>query len=116
MTEFQAFWQAYPRRVGKLDAVKAYAKARALASADEILAGVEAYKKHKPEYCDYAHPATWLNKGRWMDEYDDLAAKPTPSTSDDWFIECQQLHQGACGGSLRHRTRMLIDTEHAKRA
>lgn len=108
MSDFQVFWDAYPRKVGKLHAVKAYAKARTLASADEILAGVETYKIHKPDYCDYAHPASWLNAGRWMDEYD--APLVQPSASDAWFTECQQLHNGQCGGSLRHRTRMLIDT------
>jgi hypothetical protein len=29
--------------------------------------------------------------------------------SNGWFEECQQLHGGACGGSLKHRNRMLID-------
>lgn len=71
LTDFDAFWQSYPRKVAKLAAIKAYAKARVIATADEILAGVEAYKRHKPDYCDYAHAASWLNAGRWMDEYDE---------------------------------------------
>ena len=73
MTDFDTFYAAYPRRVGKLDAIRAYAKARTVATADEILAGVESYKRNKPEYADWCHPATWLNKGRWMDEYDEPA-------------------------------------------
>jgi hypothetical protein len=76
VSDFDTFWAAYPRRVGKFDAVKAYANARTVATAAEILAGVETYKQHKPEYCDYAHPSSWLNKGRWMDEYDEPEAKP----------------------------------------
>lgn len=76
MSDFNTFWAAYPRRVGKFDAIKAYAKARTVATASEILAGVETYKQHKPEYCDYAHPSSWLNKGRWMDEYDDAPLVP----------------------------------------
>jgi hypothetical protein len=68
--EFDAFWASYPRRTGKLDAVRAYAKARRIDSAENILAGVERYKRNKPEYADWCHPSTFLNKGRWMDEDD----------------------------------------------
>ena len=70
---FEAFWKHYPRRVGKLAAIRAYEKARRLANAEEILAGVERYKRTKPQYADWAHPSSWLNAGRWMDEDD---AKP----------------------------------------
>lgn len=72
-TDFDTFWKAYPRRVGKLDAQKAYTRARTQASAAEILDGVARYVVNKPEYADWCHPATWLNKGRWMDEYDTSA-------------------------------------------
>ncbi len=82
MSDFDIFYAAYPRRVGKLDAIKAYAKARTVATADEILAGVENYKRHKPEYADWCHPATWLNKGRWMDEYDEPQTAPKREACD----------------------------------
>ena len=60
----------YPRRVGKLAAMKAYQKALTVATAAEILAGVEEYLKHLPEDVQFiAHAATWLNQGRWMDDY-----------------------------------------------
>jgi hypothetical protein len=69
--DFTAFWAAYPRRVGKLDALKAYEKARKVDSAENIMAGVERYKQHLPDEARFVcHPATWLNKGRWMDEED----------------------------------------------
>lgn len=70
MTDFERFWAAFPRRVGKLNAMKAYAKSRKTASAEDILAGVERYIARKPEYADWCHPTTWLNQGRWMDEDD----------------------------------------------
>jgi DNA-binding transcriptional MocR family regulator len=41
--EFDAFWQQYPRKVGKKAARTAYAKARAVADADTILNGVMRY-------------------------------------------------------------------------
>jgi hypothetical protein len=75
MTEFDTFWAAYPRKTAKFDAMKAYAKARTLASAEEINDGVARYIKGKPEYADWCHPATFLNKGRWMDEWDAPAVK-----------------------------------------
>ena len=74
MTEFETFWQVYPKKVGKLAAQQAYKKARRLATAEMLLAGVERYTRNKAEYADWCHPTTWLNQGRWMDE--DTA--PTP--------------------------------------
>ncbi len=67
---FELFWAAYPLKVGKLAAVKAYVKARQSASADEIMTGVRNYVRTKPDWQRWAHPATWLNQGRWMDEND----------------------------------------------
>jgi hypothetical protein len=72
--DFDRFWETYPLRIGKLKAQQAYAKAKKLARPDEILAGVDRYLMHKPEFASWAHPSSWLNAGRWLDEYD--AARP----------------------------------------
>ena len=69
-SRFDEFWAAYPRKVGKIAAEKAYRKAVKLASHDEIMDGVRRYLKAKPAYADWCHPATWLCQGRWMDEPD----------------------------------------------
>jgi hypothetical protein len=76
--DFEEFWKAFPRRVGKLDAQKAYERARRRGvTRQQILDGIASYIKGKPNYADFCHPATWLNKGRWDDEYDSAAtAKP----------------------------------------
>lgn len=66
--EFEAFWKAYPRKVGKLAAAKAYAVARKQATAEQLLAGIALYRQTKPAYADWCHPMTWLNQGRWLDE------------------------------------------------
>jgi len=88
MNDFDSFWAAYPRREAKLDAVKAYAKARTQASAAEILDGVERYKQTMPEEKRYRPlPASWLNAGRWMDEYDEPVQKAA-------FPECD--HEPRC--------------------
>lgn len=34
---------------------------------------------------------------------------PRPSESDEWFAECQRLHGGTCGGSLKHQHQMILD-------
>lgn len=70
---FGAFWDAYPRKVAKAAAEKAYTRAIA-DGADPalILAGAEFYalerKLQDPKYTK--HPATWLNARCWEDEPD----------------------------------------------
>ena len=68
---FDEFWAAYPRRVAKIAARRAYDKALKLTDHETIMRGVENYKLHKPDYQDWCHPATWLNGGRWDDDYSD---------------------------------------------
>jgi hypothetical protein len=112
--EFETFWKNYPRKVGKLDALKAYMKARTQASAAEILDGVARYVVNKPAYADWAHPGTWLRAGRWMDDYGSPTARPAEPLVD-WWEECQQIHGGACEGDrMRHHQRKLIDGAKAK--
>jgi len=69
---FLAFWQAYPRKVAKDAAAKAFAKAMGRITEDDplavILAGIE---RALPGWTDpdfIPHPSTWLNAGRWDDE------------------------------------------------
>lgn len=101
--EFHAFWHYYPKRVGKLDARRAYVKARTLASAAEILAGVQRYVQTKPKWQAWAHPSSWLNGGRWMDE--------TPSTSrQPWqtvYDTCP--HQPRCSSTSACRTKTALE-------
>jgi uncharacterized protein YdaU (DUF1376 family) len=70
-TRFDQFWAAYPRKVGKDAALKAFKRIAAAkrVTFDELMAGLERYKQNKPMKIDYCHPATWLNEGRWADEY-----------------------------------------------
>lgn len=68
--EFEAFWTAYPRKVGKFDAAKSWARARKTVAAEVIMVGLE---RAKPGWIARGdaqfipHPATWLNQGRWED-------------------------------------------------
>lgn len=72
---FDSFWNAYPKKVAKQDALKAWKK---ISPDDEltnqILVGLENSKQHDsrfkdPQYIPY--PASWLNSGCWEDEFSD---------------------------------------------
>jgi len=69
---FDAFWKAYPRKVGRLAAQHAWAKLPPTPSLGEILSALSVQSKSKSWQRDggryIPHPATWLNQGRWMDE------------------------------------------------
>lgn len=69
---FDLFWQAYPKKVGKLDAMRAFAKVSV--SAETLIAAVERQKRSAQWNRDNGqyipNPATWLNQGRWEDEPD----------------------------------------------
>jgi hypothetical protein len=75
--EFDQWWQAYPKRVGRIAAKAAFAKVMKRGVAlDSLLAGIETYRRIKPAYADWCHPTTWLNQGRWMDELEDPETRP----------------------------------------
>jgi uncharacterized protein YdaU (DUF1376 family) len=68
-SDFEAWWSAYPKRVGKLAARKAYDKARKDgASAAALLAGLRDRGRWSDDPRFIPNPATWLNQGRWDDE------------------------------------------------
>ena len=78
---FDEFWAAYPRKVGKDAAAKAFAKRRVgVGLLAQMLAAISIQKTGEQWQRDggqfIPHPATWLNEGRWQDEAD---ASPTLS-------------------------------------
>ena len=62
--EFDRFWNSYPRKINKAQALKAFNKALTRASTDEICSGLAAYPFASDEQF-IPHPATWLNQERW---------------------------------------------------
>ena len=70
---FDVFWQAYPRKAGKVAALKAFSKIKPDAA---LLAEMLSAVKQQKESAEWSrgdvryipHPATWLNGGRWEDE------------------------------------------------
>ncbi|WP_455296435.1 hypothetical protein [Brucella pituitosa] len=97
-TEFeQQFWPAYPRRVGKGQALKAFRAARKQNDLETIMAGVRRYAASRqgenPEFTK--HAATWLNGQCWLDEVDpkfsahrsDPPSRRGESATDIWRDE-----------------------------
>ena len=94
--------------MAKLDAMKAYDKARRFTSADTILAGLMRYLEHLPDELRFIpHAATWLRAGRYDDDYD---APVTLPGQVDWYQECAELHNHECGlDRWRHAQRKKIE-------
>lgn len=68
---FETFWNVYPRKVAKTAARKAFAKVMKQVDAPtikQLIDGVNRYKASTLDPKFIAHPATWLNHGRWEDE------------------------------------------------
>lgn len=75
---FDAFYESYPRKVGKEAARRAYEKAIKSTRPEVILEGVRRYAadSNLPEKKFVPYPAKWLNGGQWDDE-------PQPERDDD---------------------------------
>ena len=74
-SDFNQFWEAYPKKRGKQQAQKTWEKLRKkgqLPPVGEIIAAVKAHCE-TPEWQEregkfIPYPSTWLNGGRWEDE------------------------------------------------
>jgi hypothetical protein len=70
---FPEFWKAYPRKVGKESARKAWRKVKPSAAVQAIILQAIATQKRTEQWQKNAgqyipHPSTWLNDRRWEDE------------------------------------------------
>lgn len=70
---FDEFWELYPKKVGKIDAKKAWRKIKQPQTImPKIIAAIETqtrssqWKKDNGQFVP--NPATWLNRGSWDDE------------------------------------------------
>lgn len=89
-TSFDRFWAAYPRKVGKGAAKKAFAKVKAPLAT--LLSALAEQKKSDMWTKDggqfIPHPATWLNQERWEDAVTIEIEKPpdihgSPAQTDE---------------------------------
>lgn len=78
--EFDRFWSVYPRKVGKGEARKVWAKLRKQGiNPEELIAGAIRYRddpKRKPDFTK--HPGPWLNAERWTDQLE-VSSNGTPT-------------------------------------
>jgi hypothetical protein len=82
--DFLRFWAAYPRRVGKGAAAKAWAKARppmaAVLAAVKACAATDQWRKDGGQFIP--HPATFLNQRRWEDDRGPVTVAPRTGGRD----------------------------------
>lgn len=107
---FDRFWRAYPRKVGKDAARKAFEKRKpddgllqAMVSAIERQ-GLEA-KCKRGESQFVPHPATWLNEGRWQDEL------PIESSGSSWWLPAgfANVYEANNAGCFAHNAAQFRD-------
>jgi hypothetical protein len=82
---FEQFWKAYPKKVGKDAAQKAFEKRKPDAGLlDSMLTAISAQKNSAAWLKDggqfIPNPATWLNQGRWQD-----GVQPTSGADSNSF-------------------------------
>lgn len=67
---FDDFWASVPKKAGKGQAQRAWKSAIKKADPDVIISAMQAYAQQRSgKDAQYtAHPATWLNGERWLDE------------------------------------------------
>lgn len=69
--DFDMFWAAYPRKVAKGEARKAFESALKKVHFHGIMAAIELQRRaglHDGDPKFIPHPATWLRAERWSDE------------------------------------------------
>jgi hypothetical protein len=85
---FDQFWQVYPRKTAKGSARRAWMKAMRVVDPITVIAAALRYRDDPNREDTYtAHPATWLNGERWLD--DPLPARE--SRSDRKVSEVQDV-------------------------
>lgn len=96
-TAFEEFWAAYPKKVGKKDAYRAFSK---LSKADwpKLAPAIEAQKNSKQWQKDEGqyipNPSTWLNQGRWDDDlaHEQISQNASKAARKLDFSDLEELH------------------------
>jgi hypothetical protein len=105
---FPAFWSAYPNKVGKGDAEKAYKRALKRARHQTIMEGLERANQRgwSESLGNPPHPSTWLNRDRWADNPTPRAILATPgmmaAASDEMAYQAlvRKYEHGGRSGDL----------------
>jgi uncharacterized protein YdaU (DUF1376 family) len=105
LAEFEVWWQAYPRQIGKRATLEAYQRVRGEATAEELLRALKVaaarWKAEGTQERFILHPANWLEQRRWQD------AAPTPEPAAP--AEPIELAKLAAGALLATQSRARYD-------
>ena len=96
--EFDAFWEAYPKREGKAKAIEAFSKITTgkhkginKTAAGKLIRGAQAYRQYvdreKIDRQYIPQPTTWLNRGGWEDE----CAQSQPQEKRAWWMNVEKV-------------------------
>lgn len=97
--DFDTFWSLYPRRIGKGAAQKAWNRAvdAMKVNPELIVQGAKAYAaaKRGTDIQYVAHPSTWLNQQRWLDDHttSSVEADATPYKQDEEAVGIVKLNK-----------------------
>lgn len=85
ITEFDEWYELYPRKIKKLDAIKAWKQMTKEFAPQEIIDGLKSdlprLLAREPQFRPY--PASWLRGGEWMNE-------PEPPKQDPFYTEYER--------------------------
>jgi len=78
---FDRFWETYPRRTAKAEAIKAFVKLKPDAMLIETMVKAIQTQRQSAQWQEEGgrfipHPATWINQRRWEDELPKGGGKP----------------------------------------
>jgi hypothetical protein len=69
---FEELWAAYPKKVGKADALRCWARLKPRPQFEDVMKALDTQKASEQWRLENGrfipNPATWINQGRWMDE------------------------------------------------
>jgi hypothetical protein len=91
---FDAFWDAYGKKVGRGAAEKAWAKAIKVAPPSVLIQAAHEHAEWQARAGTATkfipHPATWLNEKRWADERTDINVPQRQNGDIDWDAAMQR--------------------------
>ena len=97
--DFTMFWQAYPKKVAKGDARKAWSQmSRMMPPIESILTAISAaretdqWRRDGGAYIPY--PATWLRQERWDDVFEVEIDNPIVKTDAWWTTDEKTMEHG----------------------
>lgn len=128
---FEEFWAAYPLKVAKEDAIKAWNQLAPSEALREFIGAALIWQRPNLTFeqdgqVKGTYPASWLNGKRWEDERPTaLPTKATPYVKplysvqeirnaartlgpNSWAAECVREHAAQCGDAQTHEKRMAV--------